>query len=112
LAPLVDNNFNAAKSNIKVLESAYCGVPCLASWIEPYDNFCSHDRELRWLLCQGSLGWEKKLRELIHDKARREDLGKRAKAVATEHYTWNGEHAGWNQILEAAAVAQKRVVSG
>jgi len=110
LAPLVDNSFNASKSNIKMLESAYCGVPCLASHVEPYDRFCSHDPALRYLLCYGKFQWARKLRELINDKAMREDLGRRAKAVAEEHYVWQGKHAGWENIFEAVRAAQDRVV--
>lgn len=112
LAPLVDNNFNAAKSSIKMLESAYCGIPCLASHVDPYDNFCSHDPELRWLLCYGKYQWANKLRELINDKARREELGRRARKVAEEHYFWQENHDGWKQVFEAAKIAQQRVVWG
>jgi glycosyltransferase involved in cell wall biosynthesis len=109
LAPLIDNPFNAAKSSIKMLESAYCGIPCLASHVEPYDRFTSHDSELRWLLCYGKYSWARKLRELINDKARREELGRRAKAVAEEHYTWQGKHEGWERVFEAVKVAQDKV---
>lgn len=38
LAPLDDIQFNKSKSNIKLLESAALGVPCLASNIEPYQG--------------------------------------------------------------------------
>ncbi len=110
LAPLVDNTFNSAKSSIKMLESAYCGVPCLASHVDPYDQFCSHDPELRYLLCYGRFQWESKLRELINNKARREELGRRARKVAEDHYMWQGNHSGWDQVFEAARIAQEKVV--
>jgi O-antigen biosynthesis protein len=100
LAPLVDHSFNDAKSCIKAVEAAYCRTPCLASWTRPYDEFCSHDPELRWLLCAGQGNWAPKLRELINDGARREELGQRAHAVMRKHYSWqSGQHEGWEQAL-------------
>lgn len=39
LAPLVDNPFNQAKSNLKLLEYGACGFPVIADAITPYANF-------------------------------------------------------------------------
>ena len=102
LAPVTDHDFNASKSCIKMIEAAYCGIPCLASWVQPYDEFCSWDKELRWLLCAGSSNWTKKLRELVCDEARRVDLGRRMKKVMAERYSWNREHEGWAQVMAVA----------
>jgi hypothetical protein len=100
LAPVTDHPFNSAKSGIKMYESAYCKIPCLASWVKPYDDFTSHDPELRWLLCAGQGNWKPKLRELIHDEGRRNDLGQRAYNVLTKHYTFNRVHPGWREAFE------------
>jgi hypothetical protein len=100
LAPLTDHEFNNSKSGIKLYESAWCKVPCLASWVKPYDDFCSHDPELRWLLCAGKSNWEPKMRELIHDPARASFLGNRMYDVLLEHYTWNKPHSGWQNLIE------------
>lgn len=103
LAPLADHPFNEAKSSIKMMEAAYCRIPCLASWLKPYDDFVSHDPELRWLLCAGPSAWAPKLRELLHDEARRIDLGERAYRVMHEHYSFHRPHRAW---LEALAQVQ------
>lgn len=104
LAPVTDHPFNASKSAIKAVEAAYCGIPCLMSWVEPYERFCSHDPELRWLLCAGRNNWEPKIRELIHDAARREEYGRRMNRVMRERYAFrrDREHEGWRAALEAA----------
>lgn len=99
LAPVTDHPFNDAKSSIKLMESAYCRIPCLASWVKPYDDFTSHDPELRWLLCARPSAWKTKLRELIHDDARRDDLGTRAYNVLHEHYSFSREHPGWAEAI-------------
>lgn len=102
LAPVVDHPFNNSKSAIKMIEAAYCGIPCLASWVAPYEYFCSKDKELQWLLCAGPSAWKKKLYELIHDKARREELGLRSHKVAMEHFSFNRPHEGWLNAIKVA----------
>lgn len=39
LAPLVDNPFNACKSELKLIQAAACGVPCLCSDVAPHRRF-------------------------------------------------------------------------
>lgn len=99
LAPVTDCAFNEAKSAIKMLEAGYCGIPCLASWIRPYEKVCvSHDPELKWLLCAGVTAWETKLRELINEPAKREYYGKRLQQVVLQHYSFNTAHPGWEKV--------------
>jgi glycosyltransferase involved in cell wall biosynthesis len=38
VAPLLSNKFNAHKSNLKILEAAHSGLPCIASNVHPYKN--------------------------------------------------------------------------
>jgi glycosyltransferase involved in cell wall biosynthesis len=38
VAPLVDNEFNSMKSNLKILEAAHMGLPVIASHVNPYLN--------------------------------------------------------------------------
>jgi glycosyltransferase involved in cell wall biosynthesis len=100
LAPVTDHTFNNSKSCIKMMESAYCRVPCLASYIEPYEYFCSHDPELKYLLCAGPSAFKTKIRELLNEPARRLDLGNRMHKVLREHFTFNAGHPGWDKVFE------------
>jgi len=100
LAPVQEEDFNDSKSNIKMVEAGYCGIPCLASWARPYEEFCYHDRELQWLLCASQSSWLRKMRELINDSARREDLGRRMQMVTNRYYSWNKPHEGWQKAME------------
>lgn len=102
LAPVTDHEFNAAKSSIKMVEAGYCKIPCLASWVRPYVDFCSHDSELKWLLCAGQSAWEKKLRDLINDQPLREHLGQRMYNVVQEHYSLSKPHEGWVEVFNLA----------
>ena len=77
LAPLQENRFNKSKSNIKMLEAAALQIPCLASDVQPYYEFCSlGGSELKWLLCPLHSDWERKLTILINEPERRAYLGK------------------------------------
>jgi hypothetical protein len=100
LAPVTSHDFNNSKSNIKILEAAYCKIPCLASYCRPYADFCSLDPELKWLLCAGPSAWTTKLRELINDKARCDDLWQRMYNVMQEHFSFRQPHEGWEQAAK------------
>lgn len=100
LAPVHDLPFNASKSAIKMVEAGYCGIPCLASHVQPYADFCAKDRELRWLLCVTAGQFTRKLRELLNEPERRAELGARMRAVVDAHYSYNRPHEGWTEALE------------
>lgn len=99
LAPVTDEDFNNSKSAIKILEAAYCKIPCLASWVQPYFEFYNYDKELMWLLCAGRNNWAPKIRELINDPARRVYLGERMYQVMKKYYSWENGHDGWRKVL-------------
>jgi hypothetical protein len=99
LAPVTEHPFNDSKSCIKMVEAAYCKIPTLASWVRPYDEFCGWDKELIWLLCAGTSSWERKMRELINDDARRIELGERCYKVMKEHYSLDKPHESWQQVI-------------
>lgn len=102
LAPVTDHPFNASKSCIKMIEAAYCHVPCLASWVRPYEEFTHWDKELEWLLCAGQSSWTKKILELVNDRARREELGERCYKVLQEHYTLTSPVTDWERAVKMA----------
>lgn len=102
LAPVTDHHFNDSKSCLKQIETGYCRIPCLASWITPYVEFAEHDPELKWLLCAGPSAWYTKLRALINDPDLRKELGERSYNVVREHYSFEKHHEGWATALEMA----------
>jgi glycosyltransferase involved in cell wall biosynthesis len=99
LAPVTDHEFNSSKSAIKAVEAGYCGIPCLMSHVEPYDNFCHHEPELQWLLCAGASAFEAKLRILINEPERREHLGLLMRDVVARHYSYRRRHEAWDRVF-------------
>lgn len=73
IAPLLNSDFNACKSNLKVLESGAKGLPIVCSKVEPYYN--SIDSKYV-LYAETKHDWETHVNNLIRYEAYNEDVGK------------------------------------
>ncbi|MDE2099980.1 MAG: hypothetical protein KGL39_22190 [Patescibacteria group bacterium] len=105
LAPITNHEFNASKSSIKMIEAGYCGIPCLASWVRPYEEFCQHIPELKWLLCSGAAAFKSKLRDLVNDAALRGYYGGLMWRVVEEHYSLDQRrHEGWEEAFDTLRI--------
>lgn len=103
IAPLEDNRFNKSKSNIKMLEAASVGIPCLASAIAPYIEFCSLGKpDLMWLLCHNLDEWKKKLTTLVNDPAMRHHLGQKMYEVMKKYYDMEVVKRNWEHAFITA----------
>jgi glycosyltransferase involved in cell wall biosynthesis len=100
IAPLADRPFNKAKSHLKALEAAARGVPVIAQDMEPYREFV-RDGETGYLVRTGE-EFAKRLTDLIHDEAAREEMGAKAKEVAAR-YTMQGNWQLWEAAYQDAA---------
>lgn len=94
--PFRDTPVNRSKSSLTLLESMASGVPCV-----------THDvGDIGWMLGEGGVlasgtdpeTFGRILAELARDPARREDLGRRARARARDRFSW----AASVDYLEAA----------
>lgn len=100
IAPLADVPFNKAKSHLKALDAAARGIPVIAQDMEPYREFV-RDGETGYLVRTGE-EWVKRLTELIHDEAAREEMGAAARKVAAR-YTMQGNWRLWEAAYESLA---------
>lgn len=66
LVPLVVNEFNKAKSDIKLVEAGAAGIPWIATDIEPYKNWGTGG-----LLCSTSRHWDEALMDFIPNRNQR-----------------------------------------
>lgn len=86
LAPLVDNAFNRAKSEIKVLESWALGIPIVASDIAPYARAIEHN--VNGVLCAPNPDvWFNEIKRLVESPKRREALATDGLAQLRARYT-------------------------
>lgn len=104
LGPLVENKFNRSKSCIKMLEAAAMKIPCLASNVQPYAEFCAlGGKELEWLLCDNRRQWETKLEKLIVDVDYRKYMGQLMYENAKKHFSMEVLKENWKYAIRKAA---------
>lgn len=105
IAPLEDNRFNRSKSNIKMLEAAALQIPCLASDVQPYNEFCSLGGDnLMWLLCSKQEQWYSKLKDLIESAQLRHSFGKQMYDIAKSWYNMDDIRLHWIRVFEKLAL--------
>jgi|ERR1700734_1269581 len=103
LAPLAEHRFNLSKSCIKMLEAAAVKIPCLASNVQPYNEFASLGGEdLKWLLVNSDYQWKTKLQELIKDRNRRIYLGELMYKTAKKWFDASVIASHWQHAFEQA----------
>jgi glycosyltransferase involved in cell wall biosynthesis len=78
--PLRNMTFNMSKSEIKFTELSALGIPAIASSAGPYA--ASVQDGDTGLLVHKPGDWNRHLRDLVHDEAHRDAIGKAAKAWA------------------------------
>ena len=82
VVPLENSNWHACKSNLKLLEAACKGIPCIVSNVEPY----SRDKDAPVLWVNKQSDWFDHLKLLINDESARKEYGEKLKAWAAERY--------------------------
>jgi len=83
IIPLVESRFNSHKSNLKILEAAYMGIPVIVSKVNPYLGFGNFVRYV-----ENQTDWYKHIRELVLNKELRRLLGKSLQRYCDKHYNF------------------------
>lgn len=81
LIPLVDTSFNSMKSNLKVLEAANLGIPCVVSNVNPY-------KDLPVSYVNSQKDWFNHVKDLVNDSAMRHELGMNLKNYCEKNYNF------------------------
>ena len=84
IAPLIDDEFNRGKSNIKWMEAAMCEIPMVASDVYPYSVSITNGKD--GYLAKSTSEWINNLSKLIESKERRVKMGKNAKKTVLSKY--------------------------
>ena len=77
LAPLIDDVFNRAKSDLKLVDGGARGIPCIASPLPMYSDWAGGV-----LFANSDSEWENQLLKLIDNRELREALGKEGRERA------------------------------
>lgn len=84
IVPLLANKFNSYKSNLKILESAYAGVPVIASRVDPYLDF----PEDCMMYVNRQTEWYQHIKLLSNFDYVRELYGRNLMDYCNEHYNF------------------------
>ena len=84
VAPLVDNNFNRSKSNLRWLEAAAFGVPCVASNVGHFKDTITHGVD--GLLCDTPQDFIANIESLINNRSLRKKIGAQAHITARKKF--------------------------
>jgi len=98
VAPLRDNDFNRAKSNLRWLEYSALKVPSVMSRVYPFRNTVK-DGETG-LICNSELEWYEALKSLIVDEQKRKTLGNNAYAVVKRDFNMDTTAAKYAAVLK------------
>jgi glycosyltransferase involved in cell wall biosynthesis len=97
IAPLINDDFNKSKSNIKWLEYAMKKIPCVASDVLPYKTI-EHDKTGK--LCKTQKDWYESLKELIEDPVKRRKLGSNAFREVKANWQYKDRANEWKEAFE------------
>lgn len=101
LAPLEENKFNLSKSNIKMIEAAAMGIPCIASDIGEYRKFCMDSRILReTVLVRKKSDWKNKIAAMVKNPHLRQTMGEEMHRVGVERYNISMKVKEWDEVFQ------------
>ena len=98
VAPLVDNDFNSCKSELKYIEYTALGIPTVASDIEGYREAITDG--VNGFLAKDNYEWGAKLSRLIDDQSFRHGMVNNARENVLENYNLNSKVKQWDSIFK------------
>lgn len=98
IAPLLDNDFNRCKSNIKWLESTMAGACFVGSKVYPYEYSVKHGKTGYLASTNGQ--WYKHLSNLIENPEKRKELQENALKEILENFDINKNNV-WEKFYES-----------
>lgn len=98
IAPLRDNNFNRAKSNLRWLEYSALKIPTVASNVRPFAECVTQRSDA--LLCATKADWYGSLRSLIEGPSARQTLAQNAYDSVKERFNMDTVAKQYRAILE------------
>jgi glycosyltransferase involved in cell wall biosynthesis len=103
IAPLADTRFNQAKSGLKLIEAAACGVPCVASARREYRDLARQG--IGVLAGDRASEWRREVKRLLESPARRDELSEQARQAVRDHHTIETNAWKWAECWESVVPA-------
>ena len=99
LIPRRENGFNKAKSNIKFLEAGMLEIPVVASSFPdaPYEKDIDGTNGV---LVKKGEDWEEKVMDLVNNKEKRREMGKKAREYIIKNYNIADHYQEWETAYQ------------
>lgn len=98
IAPLLDVNFNRAKSNLRWLEYSALSIPTVASNVRPFRDSMNDGKD--GFLCASKKAWFETLQDLIVSEEKRRAVGTVAYKRVKKDFNMNDVAKSYRSILE------------
>ena len=98
VAPLRDNTFNRAKSNLRWLEYSALGIPSVMSDVRPFQE-CIKEGKTGFLV-NSKRQWYEKLKQLIDSESMRKNVGRFAYDEVKQNYSMDNVARSYTSILK------------
>lgn len=106
MAPIVDNQFNRAKSNLKFIEQSAMYIPMVASNVYPYANTITHGED--GFLAKKHVDWVKYLDMLISDSSLRKEMGQKAHKLVKTKYNMEDVALSYMELFKKVHFRPKK----
>lgn len=106
IVPLEDNKFNAAKSYLKGLELAACGVPFVASPVAEYQALA--DDNIGILAGWRGRTWRQQVERLLREPNLRQELSEEARISVRNWHTYETQTFEWVEAWSEALVNRNK----
>lgn len=99
LAPLAENKFANARSNLRLLQHSVLSIPTIASNFGPYQR--SYEENFPMIVVENTTdAWFGAVRRLIEDKEQREFLGSAAREYTWQRYRAENLIPKWSGLVK------------
>ncbi len=100
LIPRRENYFNKCKSNLKFLEAGMCEIPVIAQSFPdaPYEEI---EDGVNGVLIKDNADWESAVQDLIDNKEKRREMGRKAREYVLAHYDINNNAHKWDEAYSS-----------
>lgn len=102
IVPVKDSIFNRSKSIIKWVEFSSLKIPCITSYVPPYDIIQEADEINKGVFVQNNDEdcWIKGMDLLINDANLRKEIGQNARQFVEKNYDINTQYHQWVKAFE------------
>jgi glycosyltransferase involved in cell wall biosynthesis len=100
IVPLLESKFNDAKSYLKGMEYAACGVPFVASPTPEYRLL--NNEGLGLLATDKSKSWKRHVKRVLETPAMQQEMGGYGREVIARYHTYEGNAWRWAEAWEEA----------